>query len=271
LRAVREGAAAVATGSFAARVPERGPAEFADLARSFNRMAESVERLFSARQEVVAWVSHDLRSPIASLQAMIEATEDGVVAPAYYLSAMSDRVRALGGLVDDLFELASLDAGALSFELTDASVDSLVARCLQGFAAEADSRRVHLVQQIPPALPGVRCAPDAVQRVLDNLVANAFRFTPPGGSVTLTADLLDDQVSVVVEDSGAGFGPIDLKRATEPFWRADGARSLDELGRSHAGLGLTIAKALIELQGGDLLVANRSDGGGRVSFTLRCA
>jgi len=271
LNTVRQGAAEVAAGSFATRIPEGGPAEFAELAMSFNVMAESVERLFTARREVVAWASHDLRSPIASLQAMIEATEDGVVAPGYYLAEMADRVRALGGLVDDLFELASLDAGALAFELTDVSVDALVTRCLRSFAAEAETREVRLVQQIPPELPGVRCAPDAVERVLDNLVANAFRFTPAGGSVVLSAGHLDNRVSVTVEDSGTGFDPAAIERAPDPFWRADGARSLDEFGRSHAGLGLTIAKALIELQGGDLRIANRPEGGGQVSFTLSCA
>jgi len=271
LKLVRQGAAEVAAGSFAVRVSEGGPAELAELARSFNSMAESVEHLFTARREVVAWASHDLRSPIASLQAMIEATEDGVVAPDFYLPAMADRVRALGGLVDDLFELASLDAGALSFELTDVSVDALVTRCLRSFAAEAKARHVRLVQRIPPSLPGVRCAPDAVERVLDNLVANAFRFTSAGGSVMLTADHLDDQVAVIVEDSGIGFDPTAISCATDPFWRADGARSLDEFGRSHAGLGLTIAKALIELQGGALQLENGPEGGGRVSFTLCCA
>lgn len=271
LKTVGRGAAEVAAGRFAARVPEGGPAELAELARSFNTMAESVERLFSARRDVVAWASHDLRSPIASLQAMIEATEDGVVPPGHYLSAMAGRVQALRGLVDDLFELASLDAGSLALELTDVSVDTLVTRCLQTFAAEAETRRVHLVPRIPPELPGVRCAPEAVDRVLDNLVGNAFRFTPPGGSVLLTADVLDNQISVMVEDSGVGFDPVEVERATDPFWRADEARSLDERGRSHAGLGLTIAKALIELQGGDLRVANRPEGGGRVSFTLSCA
>ena len=271
LSLVRQGASEMASGSFAVRVPVGGPAELAELARSFNAMAESVERLFSARREIVAWASHDLRSPIASLQAMIEATEDGVVAPGHYLGAMADRVRALRGLVDDLFELASLDAGALAVELTEVSVDSLVSRCLRSFAAEAETRRVRLVRRLPAALPGVRCAPDAVERVLDNLVANAFRFTPAGGSVMLSADVLGDQVHLMVEDSGTGFDQMAVERAADPFWRADGARSLDEFGRSHAGLGLTIAKALIELQGGDLRVANRPGGGGRVSFTLCCA
>ena len=271
LSLVRQGAAEMAAGSFAVRVPVGGPTELAELARSFNAMAESVERLFSARREIVAWASHDLRSPIASLQAMIEATEDGVVAPDHYLGAMADRVRALGGLVDDLFELASLDAGALAFELTEVSVDSLVSRCLRSFAAEAETRSVRLVRNLPATLPGVRCAPDAVERVLDNLVANAFRFTPAGGSVMLSADVHGDRVSLMVEDSGAGFDPMAVERAADPFWRADGARSIDEFGRSHSGLGLTIAKALIELQGGALRVANRPGGGGRVSFTLCCA
>ena len=268
LDVVRDGAAAMATGSLTARVPVDGPAELAELASSFNVMAESVERLFATRREVVAWASHDLRSPIASLQAMIEATEDGVVAPRHYLPAMADRVKALGRLVDDLFDLASLDAGALTLEFDEVDPDRLVTRCLGSFAAEAERRRIRLVPRLDQGLPGVRCAPDAVERVLDNLVANAFRFTPEGGSVVVAAERVLDGVTMTVEDSGTGFDPTTIDRATEPFWQHDGARALDGSGRSHAGLGLAIAKGLVELQGGRLQVANRPGGGGRVSFTL---
>jgi len=268
LATVRKGAAAMAAGSLTVRVPVDGPAELAELATSFNAMAESVERLFATRREVVAWASHDLRSPIASLRAMIEATEDGVVAPGHYLPAMADRVLALGGLVDDLFELASLDAGALTLEFEVVPPDRLVNRCLGGFAAEAERRRIRLEPRLDEGLPGVRCAPEAIERVLDNLVANAFRFTPEGGSVVVAAEAVGDGVAVTVEDSGTGFDPATVDRATEPFWQHDGARSHDDAGRSHAGLGLSIAKGLVELQGGSLLVGNRPGGGGRVSFTL---
>lgn len=268
LDVVRDGAAAMASGSLTARVPVDGPDELAELAASFNAMAVSVERLFATRREVVAWASHDLRSPIASLQAMIEATEDGVVPPDHYLAAMADRVRALGTLVDDLFELASLDAGALTLEFDDVPPERLVDRCLDSFAAEAERRQIRLVGRLPDGLPGVRCAPEAIERVLDNLVANAFRFTPPGGSVVLAAEASDRRVSMTVEDSGVGFDPATVDRAVEPFWQEDGARTFDESGRSHAGLGLAIAKGLVELQGGNLAVDNRPGGGGRVSFTL---
>jgi two-component system sensor histidine kinase BaeS len=256
----------VAEGSFDRRLDASGPVELAAMAHSFNSMAASIESLFAARRDLVVAASHDLRSPLASLQAMIEATQDGIVEPTHYLEAMAIRVQVLSDLVDDLFELSALDAGALRLEVGRAEVGELVRRCVGGHAAEADRRGLALTERIAAGLPPVRCAPDAMDRVLTNVVANAMRHTPAGGSVTVQARAADDRVQVVVSDTGCGFA--DPSRATEPFWRDDDARALDDDGRSHAGLGLAIARGLMELQGGALHVANEPTGGARVSLTL---
>jgi signal transduction histidine kinase len=168
----------LAAGDLSARARVARPRELEQLARATNEMAENVERLFDARRELVAWASHDLRTPLSSLQAMLEAIEDGLVEPAEYLPAMREQVRRLGMLVDDLFELARIDAGVLTLELRDAPLSGVVESCLRGLEAEARSRHVRLESTIPSTLPAVRCAPEQVERVLFNLLTNALRHTP---------------------------------------------------------------------------------------------
>src|SRR5205823_2500516 len=128
---LRATANALAAGDLAARAPVGGPAEVAGLAASVNDMAARLEELFDARRELLAWASHDLRTPLSSLQAMIEALEDGLAEPERYLPAMREQVRALSELVDDLFELARIDSGVLTFELREAELDGVVAACVR--------------------------------------------------------------------------------------------------------------------------------------------
>jgi two-component system sensor histidine kinase VicK len=153
-------------------------------------------------------------------------------------------------------------------EPRETPVFALIDRCIRAHTAEAAQRGVDLVGDVPEELPVVRCDPETIERVLGNLVSNAFRYTPEGGSIQLMANPLDGRVEFVVADSGAGFDPEGLARADEPFWRRDESRTTDEYGVTHAGLGLAIAKGLLELQGGELEIANADHGGGRVSFVL---
>jgi signal transduction histidine kinase len=231
-------------------------------------MAAHLEELEDARTQLVAWASHDLRAPLASLQAMLEAVEDGVAPPERYLPAMSEQVRALGELVDDLFELARLDAGSLTLELRNVPVDSLVESCVRGVEAEASARGVRVVSNVAPELPDVVCAPEKVERVLYNLVTNALRHTPSDGAIALRVENAADRVRVSVEDTGDGLSHEALARMFDHFWRGDPARVRDGAG---AGLGLAIARGLVEAHGGDIWAENRSGGGARISFTLPAA
>jgi signal transduction histidine kinase len=261
---LRDSSVALAGGDLQARAPDGGPAELAELARSFNEMAANLSRLFDARRELVAWASHDLRTPIASLQAMLEAVEDGIAEPARYLPAMQDQVRTLSRLVEDLFELARIDAGALTLELRDAEVDGLVESCVRGVQAEASAKQV----QVKARLNGgarAQCAPDQIERVLYNLLTNALRHTPADGSVAVFVEPAASEVRVVVEDSGEGLSPEAEARMFERFWRGDSARTSGEAG---AGLGLAIARGLVEAHGGRIWAETRPEGGTRVSFTL---
>ena len=263
---VRDAAAALAAGDFGGRVAgERGPTELAEVATSFNRMAASLEELFDARRELVAWASHDLRTPLASMQAMIEALEDGLGDPTRYLPALREQVRTLSDLVDDLFELSRIDAGLLVLELRETDVDELVASCVRAFEPAADAREVHLATRGPGGATA-RCAPEKVERVLLNLLTNALRHTPSDGTVAVAVDSADDAVLVVVEDTGDGLTPEAARRMFERFWRGDRART-----GAGAGLGLAIARGLVEAHGGSIWAESREGGGARVSFTLPAA
>jgi len=228
-------------------------------------MAARLEDVFDARRELVAWASHDLRTPLAAIRAMIEAIEDGVAKPEQYTEPLAAQVRTLGTLVDDLFELARIDAGVLSLELEDASLASLVRSCVRGLEAEADRLNVHLETRLDGST-SVRCAPEKVERVLQNLLTNALQHTPSDGAIAVVVEPGPDEVQVSVEDSGSGIAPDALRRVFDRFWRADPARSA-----VGSGLGLAIARGLIEAQGGRIWAENCCGGGARVAFTLPAA
>jgi signal transduction histidine kinase len=260
---LREASTAMAGGDLSARAPEDGPRELSEVARSFNEMADRLEELFDARRHLVAWASHDLRTPVASLRAMIEAVDDGVAPPEQYIPVMAEQVASLSTLIDDLFELARIDAGALALRVDEAPIGALVSSCLRGVQAEADARGVHLEARL--ADPGLiaQCSPESVERVLYNLLRNAIRHTPDDGGVAVLVDPAADAVIVAVEDSGEGFPEGTERRAFDRFWRGDPARTDDG-----AGLGLAIARGLVEAQGGRIWAERAPRGGARVCFTI---
>jgi signal transduction histidine kinase len=265
LERVRTASSHLARGDLSARAPGGGPAELADLAASFNEMAENLEGLFDARRQLVAWASHDLRTPLASMQAMLEAFEDGLAEPQQYLPAMREQVRTLGLLVDDLFELARIDAGLLTLELRELPLAPLVDACVRGLEAEAAAKHVALRAEIDSRDARVRAAPEKIERVIYNLLTNALRHTPSDGSVALIVQPLAEEVRITVEDTGEGLSGEAVKRMFDRFWRGDRARSREGGG---AGLGLAIARGLVEAHGGQIWAESRPGGGARVSFTL---
>lgn len=264
---VRTASARLAEGDLRVRVPESGSAELAEMAASFNTMASNLEQLFDARRELVAWASHDLRTPLAAMQAMLEALEDGIGDPDRYLPSLREQVRTLSMLVDDLFELAQIDAGALTLDLREAQAAALVESCVRTLGPQADARRVSLRSDVE-ADASLRCAPDKVERVLLNLVTNSLRHTPSDGSVVVRVEPDTSEVRFTVEDTGEGLSEEVSRRMFERFWRGDAARTA---GRAGAGLGLAIARGLVEAHGGRIWAEPRPGGGARVSFTLPAA
>ena len=259
---VRDASGEMARGDLDARAPEGGPAEVADLAASFNEMGDNLRKLFDTRRELVAWASHDLRTPLANMQAMLEALEDGLGAPEEYVPVLREQVRRLSLLVDDLFELARIDAGALTLELHRLPVAPVVSSTLRSIEAEARSRHVRLDADVAEDVTA-RFAPDKLERVLMNLLTNALRHTPSDGAVVVFVEPRPDEVQVAVEDTGDGLDAEARERMFERFWRGDQSRS-----SRGAGLGLAIARGLVEAQGGRIWAENSEGGGARVCFTL---
>jgi signal transduction histidine kinase len=258
----------LATGDLTARARRLDrPAELSELAASFNEMAANVERLFDARRQLVAWASHDLRTPVAAIQAMVEALEDGLASPDEYLPAVREQVRGLSLLIDDLFELACIDAGALTLHLEATHMRHIVDACLRAVDAQARVQGIRLEAHVADATPLVEVAPEKVERVLLNLLANALRHTPSDGSVAVIVQPAADRtVTVAVEDSGPGLTPGVEEAIFDRFWRADGARSRSDGGG--AGLGLAIARGLVEAHGGRIWAESRPGGGARIVFAL---
>jgi signal transduction histidine kinase len=259
---VRDASVELARGDLTVRVPEGGPAEVAELATSFNDMGDNLRRLFDTRRELVAWASHDLRTPLANMQAMLEAIEDDLGKPEEYVPVLREQVRVLSLLVDDLFELARIDAGALTLEMQRLPLAPIVSSSLRSIQAEARSRKVQLDADVGDDVTA-RFAPAEVERVLMNLLTNALRHTPSDGAVAVHVEQQPDEVRVAVEDTGNGLDSEARERMFERFWRGDQSRS-----SRGAGLGLAIARGLVEAHGGRIWAEDREGGGARVCFTL---
>lgn len=268
---LRRGTARLAGGDLGAKVLVGGRDELARLAEDFNRMAQELEEAEKARRDLIAAVSHDLRTPLASTRALIEAVADGVVedpeTQARYLASARNELEKLGRLVDDLFELSRIDAGVLRLKLEEASLGDLISDTLSGFRHQAERKGVRLVGEVSDDVDPVLANPPRLQRVLYNLVSNALRHTPAGGTVVLRATPGEGVVQVEVSDTGEGIPPEDLPRVFERSFRGERSRVRPEAGDG-AGLGLAIARGLIEAHGGEISVESRPGHGSRFRFTL---
>jgi signal transduction histidine kinase len=276
LRRLAQAAGDLAAGDLGARARVGGRDEVAQVAVAFNAMAAQLEAAAARRAEyetlrrdLIAWTSHDLRTPLTSIRAMIEALNDGLVSDEatrerYYRTIRAEVV-ALNTLIDDLFELAQLDAGGLTLEFEMHSLSDLISDTLESFLPLAQQREVTLVGEVTAGLDPVRMNAPRIGRVLGNLLANALRHTPAGGSIRLDAWRTDRAVQVAVTDSGPGFAAGELPRVFEKFYRGEGARSRATGG---AGLGLAIASGIVEAHGGRIWAENAGPGGARVSFEL---
>jgi signal transduction histidine kinase len=255
--------------------PGRGSGELAGLARELAatqaRLAESRARaqaVEASRRELVAWVSHDLRTPLSGIRAMIEALEDGVADDAetvdrYYRTIRLETVR-LAKLVDELFELSRIGAHALRLSPEPASLADLVSDALAGARPAAEAKAIDLSGRVARSGPSVELSTPEFGRALRNLLDNAIRHTPPGGQVTIDAGYEESSARVTVLDSCGGIPADELGRVFEVAYRGDAARGRD--GGGGAGLGLAIARGLIEAQQGEIVVHNEGAG---CAFTVR--
>ena len=219
----------------------------------------------SRRHDLIVAVSHDLRTPLAGLRALTEAIADGVVTdPATvrdYTAKMLASVESLSLLIDDLFEFVQLDAGAIEAESARAQLFEVVGVAVAACGAQAAEKRLALTTTLGDAA-AASCSP-RVSRVLQNLLQNAIRHTPPDGSVTVIAENGDGALRLTVSDDGPGVSPEDVERIFEPFWRGDDSR-----GSQGAGLGLALAKRIVEALGGRIEVSNARPRGARFEIVL---
>jgi signal transduction histidine kinase len=276
IRQVETAARRVADGDLAVRVPADGPDELASLARAFNRMAAQLQEAARRQQELdhlradlIAWVGHDLQTPLASIRAIVEALADDVVddpqTARRYLAAAQRDVRALSLLIDDLFQMAQIDAGGLQLERTPNSLGDLISDTLESFSTPAATQGVRLEGSVAPDVDPVTMDAARIGRVLSNLVANAVRHTPSGGRVGVQAHRAGGRVEVTVSDSGEGIRAEDLPLVFEQFYRGEKSRSRATGG---SGLGLAIARGLVQAHGGDISVESRPGEGATFRFTL---
>jgi signal transduction histidine kinase len=210
-------------------------------------------------------VSHDLRTPLARLRAMIEAIDDDVVKDREtfrrYAAEMRRSVDQLVGLVEDLFELAQVETGAIEAEAKRARVADVVQSAVAAVRPQVDEKRLAVEWALDGA-GDARCSPHMV-RVLQTLLSNAARHTPADGTIRIQADRSDAGLEMSVEDTGEGIPVEDLPMIFEPFYRADQSRT-----EPGSGLGLTLARRIVEAMGGRIDAANRTPRGARFSVTL---
>lgn len=234
-------------------------AMWADEARTRERQLEA------SRRDLIAWVSHDLRTPLAGLRAMAEALEDGVVTDPETVAEYHRRIRVetdrMAGLVDDLFELSRINAGALRLTLANVPLGDVISDAVASAAPVAAARRIRL-EAGDSGWPVVRASEPELSRIVANLLRNAIRYTPAEGTVTVTGGQDADGGWFAVSDSCGGIPPGDLDRVFDVAFRGEAARTPtdEKVDGGGGGLGLAIVRGLVEAQRGAVAVSNAGPG-----------
>jgi two-component system sensor histidine kinase SaeS len=286
IRLITEQSRRIADGQFQGVVPQVGPVEFKMLAAQFNEMNARLDENFSrlrtseaSRRELVANVSHDLRTPMASVQSFVEALQDDIVKDEAtfhrYLTTIRQETSRLSAMIDDLFQLSRLEAGAETFEPEPQHLDSVLVEILQSLAFQFENKHLRVVTDIPDNLPRLALMPLKIERVLGNLLHNAIRHSPPGGTIRIAAAKLPpssegpatdtEWVRLSIEDEGEGIAEAERLYVFERFYRTDKSRNRE---RGGSGLGLAIAKSIVELHGGVIGVLSTPGAGSTFWFTL---
>src|SRR5512139_4084380 len=266
----------LADGDLKTRVPVNGRDEVAALATTFNQMAEQLQaadqkqrELESMRRDLIAWVSHDLQTPLASMRAILEALSDGVVddpeTVKRYLNTAQRDVRNLSALIDDLFQMAQLDAGGFPLNRMPSSLSDLVSDTLESFSELAYRESIKLDGHVEANVDPVLMDTQAIGRVLNNLVGNALRHTHSGGAIQVRVWRTDRGVEVSVRDTGEGIRAEDLPHIFERFYRGEKSRNR---GTGGAGLGLAIAQGIVRAHGGEIGVESQVGKGTQFTFNI---
>ena len=289
-----DAAGQVEAGDFSARVRPRGPRELRQLGRAFNDMSERLELTEKQRRELVADLSHELRTPVSVIQGNLEGMLDGVyAADEEHLAPVLEEVRILSHLIDDLATLSEAESGMLQLHHEPTDFGILSSEIMASFRPQAGDENIELIVEVPDDLPLIEMDPIRIREVLVNLLTNALRHTQNGGKVTIRGQIVDGYAQITVEDNGSGIGAEDLDHIFDRFYKAgppssdrgasetgasSPARSAPKTGASSpprsapktggSGLGLTIAKNLVTAHGGEITAESTLGEGTVVRFTL---
>ncbi len=261
---VIEAAGRVAQGDYSARVAERGPREVRAMARAFNSMTERLQAIDEQRRDLLADVTHELRTPLTVIQGNLEGLLDGVYPrDDAHLEPILEETHVLSRLIDDLRTLALAESGALKLQKEPTDLGALVGESMASFQAQADAAGVELHAEIAPELPMLELDPARIRQVLENLMANALRYTPRGGTIQVRCyaeDQGNTHIAVSVSDTGAGIPPEALAHIFDRFYKSSDSRG--------TGLGLAIAKNLVAAHDGEISAQSELGKGTTFRFTL---
>ena len=270
IKSLSETAQHLGRGDFSRRAPTEGSSELRQLALAFNSMAANLEDAEQQRRNLMADVAHELRTPVSNIQGYLEAVKDGLLQPDEdTIETIHGQVIHLGHLVEDLRLLAQAEAGALKLHRIPGRMSDVLRGCVDAVRPRAEAKGIRVSLEAGDAMPNIEMDATRISQVVNNLLENAIIHTPEGGSVAVNAGVAGDgMVRVAVADTGRGIPPQDLDRVFDRFFRSDPSRSRATGG---AGLGLTIARQLVEVHGGTIHVENVVPSGARFVFELPIA
>jgi signal transduction histidine kinase len=269
VRALTSAARNLGHGDFSQRVQVKDKSELGELAETFNSMAGNLERAEQLRQNMVADIAHELRTPLSNIRGYLEAMRDGVIEPdTDTILSLDEEATLLSRLVDDLQELSLAEAGELKLVCQTEDITELIKQTVAGVQAQAIAKGLSVSIDLPDKLPPVNIDSHRISQVLRNLLENAVAHTASGDAITVTVKQKDNYLEVAVKDTGEGIPAEDLLNIFERFYRVDKSRARATGG---TGLGLTIAKRLVEAHGGKIEVYSEPGKGSRFAFTLPVA
>lgn len=259
----------VANGRLNVTLPVIGNDEIAHLTHNFNVMARELttvearkRELEATRRDLIAWVSHDLRTPLASMRVLIEALADDIVTDdatrTRYLQTSLAEIAHLSNMLDDLFELAQLDAKGITLDVMPTSLNDLMSDAVGAFVAKAQQKGQHLHLSLLQGDDTLMIAPDKIQRVFANLLSNAVKYAPNGAKIALEASFCADGVQVSVSNDGVSLSESQLEKIFERFYRVERSRH-DSDGERGTGLGLAITRGFVEAHGGRIWAVSQEN------------
>lgn len=268
LRQINEAASIIAGGDFDKRLPIHGRDEMGQLAREFNRMAESLQEQERIRREFIANLSHDMRSPLTSMRGFLAAINDGTIPPekhSHYLDIIKDESERLIRLSNNILDIHQIQDHQMELKLTEFDINDLIRKTILGFQQRALDKRIMVTSHFAHPQDIVLADEDKLRRVMYNLIDNALKFTPDGGEILIETTVIDGKVTISVGDNGPGMSEEEKKRAFDRFYKGDPSRNMDKMG---SGLGLSIVKEFIRAHGENIEVESEVGDGCVFSFTL---